>query len=708
MAQLLANELQTLGAEEVHQVQAGVAFTGPFELGYRTCLWSRLASRVLLPLTRFEAPTPEALYEGVQTVRWEEHLERQGTLAVNFNSTRSAITHTHYGALKVKDAIVDQFRQAHGVRPSVDLERPDLRINAHLHRDQATLSLDLAGASLHRRGYRGDGMEAPLKENLAAAILLRAGWPAVAAQNGMLLDLMCGSGTLPIEGALIAADCAPGLGRDYFGFCGWKGHQAKLWKELLEEAQQRRAEGMERLPQITGYDAEPRAVQAALANVARAGLSGKVQIERQALSRCRPLSGEHQPVGLVVVNPPYGERLGEVEELRDLYAELGKQLKQHFAGWKAVVFTANPELGRQIGLRAVLTNKMYNGPLECRLLRFEIMPRFFEQPKMLRKAAPKKGPGAEMFANRLRKNRRILGRWARKAGINCFRLYDADMPEYALAVDLYQGAELWAHVQEYKPPDSIDADAAKTRLQEALAVIPEVLEIADDQLFFKVRERKKGRLQYEKLTGGGRFYEVREEACVFLVNFTGYLDTGLFLDHRPTRKMIGELARGRRFLNLFGYTGTATVQAAAGGATATTTVDMSHTYLEWARRNLQRNGLDDKRHQLVQADCLAWLEEQQRERYGLIFLDPPTFSNSKLMDRNFDVQQDHAALIKKTAALLERDGLLIFSSNFRRFRMDRDALEGLEVKEITRETIPKDFARRPKIHSCWKIARRSE
>lgn len=708
MAQLLANELRALGALEVHQVQAGVAFTGPLELGYRACLWSRLASRVLLPIAHFEAPTPEALYEGVQTVRWQEHLERQGTLAVNFNSARSAITHTYYGALKVKDAIVDQFRQAHGVRPSVDLERPDVRINAHLHRDQATLSLDLSGDSLHRRGYRSEGGEAPLKENLAAAILLRAGWPAVAEQGGTLLDLMCGSGTLPIEGALIAADCAPGLGREYFGFYGWKGHQATLWKRLREEAHQRRTEGTKRLPRIVGYDAEPRAVQTALANVERAGLSGKVHLERRDLSHCRPLSKGQQGPGMVVANPPYGERLGEVEELRELYAELGKQLMQHFAGWKAAVFTGNPELGRWIGLRAVLTNKMYNGPLECRLLRFEIQPRFLAPPKPLQKEEPKRGPGAEMFANRLRKNRRILGRWARRAEISCFRLYDADMPEYALAVDLYQGEALWAHVQEYKPPDSIDANAAEARRREALTVIPEVLEIAEDQLFFKVRKRQKGSLQYEKMTAGGRFYEVREGACVFLVNFTGYLDTGLFLDHRPTREMIGELAGGRRFLNLFGYTGTATVQAAAGGATATTTVDMSHTYLEWARRNLQRNSFDDKRHQLVQADCLEWLEQQRRERYGLIFLDPPTFSNSKRMNRNFDVQQDHAALIKKTAALLEPDGLLIFSSNFRRFRMDRDALTGLEVEEITRQTIPKDFARRPRIHSCWKITRQSK
>ena len=729
--QLLAAELRVLGARQVHERRAGVAFAGSQELAYRVCLWSRLASRVLMPLAHFEAGSADALYEGARRVDWEEHLHPEGTLAVNCNSMGSPIEHTHFAALRVKDAIVDRFRERSGVRPSVDRERPDLRVNAFLEKNRATLSLDLAGQGLHRRGYRKDGAEAPLKENLAAAILMRCGWPEVAAAGGYLVDLMCGSGTLPIEGGLMAADIAPGLGRDYFGFCGWLGHVPRMWERLLVEARERRAVGIEKLPRLVGYDADPRAVRAALANVEGAGLAGKVQIEKRTLAACRPVSGGPRS-GMVVANPPYGERLGEVENLRPLYAELGSAFKPHFAGGRAAVFTGNPELGQHLGLRALLTNKLYNGSIECRLLRFEVGSRYYmnapppveppaaswaappaSAPQRKKKEAPvagaaptdASGEGAEMFANRLRKNRRTLGRWARKEEIDCFRLYDADMPEYALAVDLYRGEELWVHVQEYSPPKSVDRSQARIRRSAALAVIPQVLEIPEKQIFFKVRERQRGSSQYEKLGMRGLFHDVREGPCVFQVNFTDYLDTGLFLDHRSTRALIGELAEGRRFLNLFGYTGTASVWAGLCGAEGTTTVDMSHTYLDWARRNLRRNGLEGKRHELAQADCLAWLEESRKERYGLIFLDPPTFSNSKRMSDNFDLQRDHVGLIQRAVGLLEEDGLLIFSNNFRRFKMDLEGLKGLEVEDITRKTIPRDFERNPRIHSCWRLAR---
>jgi 23S rRNA (guanine2445-N2)-methyltransferase / 23S rRNA (guanine2069-N7)-methyltransferase len=314
-------------------------------------------------------------------------------------------------------------------------------------------------------------------------------------------------------------------------------------------------------------------------------------------------------------------------------------------------------------------------------------------------------PGAEMFANRLRKNLKQLGKWAAREDIACYRLYDADMPEYAVAIDLYRGAQRWAHVQEYQAPKDVDPAKAEARLKEALSAIPSVLEIAPEQLFFKVRRRQKGAAQYEKLAEEKRFHEVGEGGLRFLVNFTDYLDTGLFLDHRLTRALLRELARGRHFLNLFAYTGTATVYAAAGGAASTTTVDMSRTYLDWARKNLALNGYSDARHHYVQADCLEWLQQAVREkmRYGLIFLDPPTFSNSARMDTTFDVQRDHVALLSAAAQLLTPDGVLIFSNNLRGFKMDHAALPGLHIEDITRSTIPEDFARNPRIHNCWKI-----
>jgi 23S rRNA (guanine2445-N2)-methyltransferase / 23S rRNA (guanine2069-N7)-methyltransferase len=700
---LLADELRQLGAEAVKETRAGVAFEGTLTIGYRACLWSRLASRILLPLTSFPAPTPEDLYTGVQTIAWKEHLAAEGTLAVDFTTSQSAITHSHYGALKVKDAIVDQLRDEFGVRPSVDTAQPDIRVNVYLLRDQATVSLDLSGESLHRRGYRTQTVQAPLKENLAAAILLRANWPAIAKQGGMLVDLMCGSGTLPIEGAMIAADIAPGLAREYFGFIRWKQHDTAVWTELLDEAHQRRETGLAHLPPIHGYDHDPLAIRAARDNIKRAGLGNLIVAQQRELTACTP---EEVPTGLVLANPPYGERLGPSSELPALYTELGTQFKKCFPGWRGAVFTGNPELGKVMGLRAGRMHTLYNGAIECKLLHFEITPENVVGERAPKPFEIRPGSSAEMFANRLRKDLQHFGRWARRQEIFAYRLYDADLHEYNLAIDVYESDRRYVHVQEYEAPDTISPDKARQRLQHALGVIPLVLEIPREQMFFKVRKRQKGGAQYEKLDETGEFHEVREGPCRLLVNFTDYLDTGLFLDHRDTRTMLGELAGGKRFLNLFGYTGTATVHAALGGAVATTTVDMSYTYLDWARRNLELNKLLANKHELIQADLLVWLKENRQQRYGLIFLDPPTFSRSKRMEDTLDVQRDHASLIADTTALLEPGGVLIFSTNLRRFKLDRDALAGLLVEDITRKTIPKDFERDPKIHQCFRITRK--
>ncbi len=695
---MLAEELCALGVEAPRQRWGGMEFNGSLALGYRVCLWSRLANRLFLPLAEFSAPTPEALYEGVRQIDWSEHMDTESTLAVDCQALRASISHSHYAALKVKDAVVDQFRERTNARPSVNLQNPDLRINARLSEDQATISLDLSGESLHRRGYRKVGGEAPLKENLAAAILVRAGWPTVLASGGALLDPMCGSGTLPIEAGLIAADIAPGLARVYYGFAGWKGHDAQVWQELIDEARQRRRVGLKHMPDILGCDIDGRALRAARANAERAGLAGRVRFEERDAQHSAPLSG---PPGLFVTNPPYGERMGDERELKALYASLGDVIKTRFSGWKAAVFTGRPDLGRHLGLRAVLVNKFNNGPIECRLLRFEVEERYFSAPP----AAPSTAlsSGAQMFANRLRKNRRTLGRWARRSEIDCYRLYDADLPEYALAIDLYKGEETWAHVQEYKAPSSIDPDLAQKRLDEALAALPTALEIDPENVFFKVRQRQRGNAQYEKLDTTGIFHVVREGSARFLVNFTDYLDTGLFLDQRPVRLMLGEMAEGKRVLNLFAYTSTATVHAALGGAASTTSLDMSHTYLDWARRNLDLNNVSGPRHELVQANCLEWLVRARGARYDLIFLDPPTFSNSKRMRDNFDVQNDHVDLIRNAVKLLATDGVLLFSNNYRRFKLDKERLDGLTCEDITAQTIAKDFERRPRIHNCWKI-----
>lgn len=693
-------------------------FTAPIEVAYRACLWSRIANRVLLELRSFEAATPEALYAGVREVDWAAHLAPQRTLACEFTATRSPLTHSHYAALKVKDAIVDQLRDRTGERPDIDTDSPDVLVHAHATQSTVTVYIDLAGESLHRRGYRERSVAAPLKENLAAGLLLRSGWPAIAAAGGAFIDPMAGSGTLAIEAALIAHDVAPGLLRERFGFHGWRQHDAGLWTRLREEAIERRVQAASPVPFIRAYDHEPTAIRHAVQNLERAGLRGKVHAERRELAQ---LDNGGAGSGLLVTNPPYGERLGEESTLEPLYRSLGERLRTQFKGWEAAVFTGNPQLGRAIGIRAKRTHTLFNGAIEARLLRFEIDERHFERPRddagareqgtLLRDAATARArPGAQMFANRLGKNRDALAAWAAKEGVSNYRVYDADMPEYAFAMDLYESQARWLVMQEYQAPRTIDPAAVRQRRDEALSVIPEVLGIPLDHVHFRTRRRSKGGDQYERRDEQGEFHVVREAGLELLVNFTDYLDTGLFLDHRPTRAMLRALAAGRRFLNLFAYTGTASVHAAAGGARATTTIDMSRTYLDWARRNLERNGFKGPAHQLLQAECVAWLEEQaaadeRGPRYGLIFLDPPTFSNSKRMRDVLDVQRDHVRLISQAAILLTPDGALVFSTNYERFKLESAALGHLAIEDVTAKSIPRDFQRSPRIHQCFVIRR---
>lgn len=716
METILTEELQALGIKNTKPTMAGVAFEGSLETAYRACLWSRTANRVLLVLSSFEVKTQDDLYYGVKKINWFEHLQPEGSFAVSFSAKNSpVINNTHFGALKVKDAIVDQMRAKFQKRPSINTEQPDIRINVYLHGTTAQLSLDLSGESLHRRGYRDINIKAPIKENLAAAMLLRSGWPEIARRQGSLIDPMCGSGTLLLEGAMIAADYAPGLLRDYFGFIGWKKHDAESWKKLRAEAEQRKITGLENMPVIVGFDQNRHTINAALTHITNAGLQHKIHVERRDIGDAQP--AESWKPGLVICNPPYGERLGSEEDTAALYKRFGDILKAHFTGWKAAMIISNPELGFRLGIRSQKPITLFNGALECKLLRFTVEDNAFFTPKaktqeerlsQITETSKKQSAdaGADMFSNRLKKNLKKLSKWARQNRISCYRVYDADLPEYAVAVDIYQGEQTWVNVQEYEPPKSIDQHKADQRLAGVLAEIPRVLQISPNQVFLKIRRKQKSTEQYEKHSDSGVFYIIEEGGCKLQVNFEDYLDTGLFLDHRPIRLMIQKQARGKRFLNLFAYTGSATVHAAVGGARSTTTVDMSHTYLNWAKKNLQLNNAQGD-HEFIQADCLEWLATEAKQpycrQYDLIFLDPPTFSNSKRMDDVFDVQTDHVSLIKHAMSLLVPDGILYFSTNFRRFKLDRPALSGLMIEDITAATIPEDFARNPKIHYCWRI-----
>jgi 23S rRNA (guanine2445-N2)-methyltransferase / 23S rRNA (guanine2069-N7)-methyltransferase len=604
-------------------------------------------------------------------------------------------------------------------------------------------------------------VEAPLKENLAAAILLFAAWPQEAAAGGSFLDPLCGSGTLPVEAAWIAADVAPGLLRVEnavrrenpsvhssapdpdrpatpprgFGLTQWRGHDATLWAALVDEARERRDAGLDALRAarpgmvIRGGDRDPKAIEIGQACVARAGLGDVVTLEVADLVDARPPALH----GLVAVNAPYGARLGRRDEAEAVCRMLGRRLRADFAGWRAAVLAGDRQQAATIGLRPVRDTALRNGPLDCILSYFDLdapAPERSPRETARSSAAPRPGApsAADQLANRLRKNLRHIGRTMRRQSVTCYRLYDADLPEYNLAVDIYEDR---LHVQEYAPPPEIDPDRAAGHLADAVSVLADVLEVSRDDIVVKQRRRMRGAAQYQRHTSGGAFRPVTEGGLTYLVDLETYLDTGLFLDQRETRRLIRRLAGGRRFLNLFAYTSTATVCAIAGGSPATTSVDLSATYLDWSRRNLAENGVADvvvertrgadhpsrardlprvgdgrpgAAHRLVQADCLRWIAEAEG-RYDLIFLDPPSFSNSKRMGAaSFDVQRDHPDLIRMTARrLLAPRGILLFSTNRRGFKLDPAGFPALVLKDLSRATLALDFARRANAHHVWQI-----
>ena len=802
---LLAGELRGLGATHVKQVRAGASFSGSLETAYRACLWSRVAGRILLPLASGAAGDGDELYATARRVDWSKHLGPDDTLAVDFSGVNQRIRDTRFGAVRIKDAIVDQLREkSGGQRPSVDPHAPDVRVNAHLAGARVSISLDLSGQSLHRRGYRADKVqvEAPLKENLAAGLLLYAAWPQVAAAGGSLLDPLCGSGTLPIEAALMAADVAPGLLRaeaetkpgaaPAFGFLRWRGHDEALWRALLTEARERRRDGLKRLAasrpgvSIRGTDHDARAVKVSRDFAKRAGLHGLVSFDQAALEQAAAPAAH----GLVAANAPYGERLdpGEAEAV---YRQLGEKLRTTFAGWSAVVLGGDRRQLGAVGLVAKRDTELRNGPLECVLAYYEpgAEPAGAAAPRNARAAvrssarntpdvaaagadeaaepaaeaehpAATGGPaaakpadspdgkrvaatgmlggGAEYLANRLRKNQRRLAKRLQREGITCYRIYDADLPEYNLVVDVYGD---WVHVQEYAAPPEIDPGKAKRRLDDAVTVVSSVLSVPEQRVVLKQRRRQRGAAQYERRGDASKQLPVSEDDLQYFVDLGTYLDTGFFIDQRMTRRLVRRLAGGRRFLNLFAYTGTMTVNALAGGSPASTTVDLSATYLGWAERNLSANGLATARevwspgagarpipgpgdpgkgaaaeseggaasspHTLLQADCLRWVAEAGGQ-YDLVWLDPPSFSNSKRMGRaTFDVQRDHADLIRLVARrLLAPGGILLFATNLKNFRLERSELGGLEVKDLSRATLAFDCERSVNRHHVFQMERR--
>ena len=696
--ELLKSELISLGAEQCRVAQGGVHYQADDETLYRSLLWSRLTSRILLPISEGKIYSDLDLYAIIVGIEWLNYFDERVSFFVDFNGTNEDIRHSQFGAMRVKDGIVDYFERRGKARPNVDKENPDVRIHVYLNRQEVIISLDLSGDALHLRGYRQDSGQAPLRETLAAAIVLRSGW-----QMGTpLVDPMCGSGTLLIEAAQMEAQIAPQLYRLHWGFDYWLGHNQAAWEKVKNEAIAKAKAYAETQPagHFYGFDLDHRVLQKAQKNAQSAGVAQWIQFKQGDVAALKNPCPQQQ--GTVICNPPYGERLGTTPALIALYSVFGSRLKSQFGGWQASIFSSEVNLLDCLRMRAARQFKAKNGPLECVQKNYQISER--NDASSAEESLAVTHPSAEVaqdFANRLQKNIKKLQKWAEKQGIEAYRLYDADLPEYNLAVDRYKDHIV---VQEYAAPKSIDENKARQRLLDAVSATLAVTGVETNKLILKVRQKQKGSQQYEKLANKGEYFYVREYNADLWVNLTDYLDTGLFLDHRLTRKMLGEMAKGKDFLNLFAYTGSATVHAALGGAKSTTTVDMSNTYLNWADQNLQLNGLEGRQHKLIQADCLQWLEKCDRQ-FDLIFIDPPTFSNSKRMEESWDVQRDHIKLMKNLKRILRPHGCIVFSNNKRGFKMDFDGLTalGLTAQEISDKVRSLDFERNKHIHNCWLI-----
>ncbi len=724
---LLADELLAMGAPQVRPLAGQVAFGGALADAYRACLWSRLASRVLLVLARVDARDADALYEGASAISWEEHLAPGATFAVDAHGTNAQLRNTQFVALRTKDAIVDRMLAARGVRPVVDTARPDLTVSVRLSGQRATLSVDLAGEPLFRRGYasRGGDRLPSLRPDYAAALLAAGGW-GEAARSGSptLAALWPGQGSVLVEAAGVALDRAPGLLRSRWGFTGWLGHDADAWQALLDEADERAAAGEKNACSLLVHDGRPGALSACRQALRSAGL---------------PLV----PEGYEGTVPSYHLAVADLswvgETALATEAAALSELASH-AGGRLVVLSRDE--APDAALRCVPASVT-----EVIVGRDPATVRAYAPSEAVEPAPSVELPGGErasvlvaasdQFARRLAKVARLRAKWARREDVTCYRVYDADLPDYAVAIELYEGSETpgrWLQVSEYAAPRGVDPELARRRLLDVLTIAPRVLGVAPDDVSVRVRTRSRGGSQYAdearapergsraqrssrqkgrvELPAGSHL--VDEGGLTFEVNFDARHDCGIFLDHRETRSRIREMMKrtkgSKRFLNLFAYTGTATVYAADGGARHTTTVDLSRPSLEWARRNMARNGFNGPEHEFVQADVLAWVSEQRhtRNRWDLIFCDVPTFSNSARMRKSsFDVQRDHAELIIGVSRLLVRGGCAIFSCNLRGFKPDVEKLAraGVRLTDITDETIPEDFSRNRKIHHAYLVER---
>lgn len=738
---LLAQELEGLRIKKVRPLGGQVAFYGSLADAYRVCLWSRLTSRVILVLDRVGAATSDALYEGLSHIAWEDHIGPHATIAVSAHGTNDQLRNTNFIAVRTKDAIVDRLASKRGSRPMVNTLAPDVTIVVRVSRNRATVGIDLAGEALFKRsltGGRGPAREfAPLRLDYAAALLYLQVQTAASA-SGFSPDaplpalLFPGAGALAQEAAGMALDVAPGILRARWGMTGWAGHNDDAWQDLLAEADERAEKGQERQVTLYAADPRPKAKEAVLYTLRAGGLKADVQFlpASELLEHAEHFTG-------VVADLSWTKEEPTLQG--SAYATLGL-----FAGQVSTLLTSDTNTDTVLRTTPSQTLSVYVGNSIATMRSYPAA--IAEKVKAGASDAPASNsestsvpagptvmvnnqpvsvlvPASDQFAARLAKVAKQRAKWARKNDVSCYRVYDADLPDYAVSIDIYKGATkptTWLQISEYAASKEIDPDLAKRRLLDVLALAPRILGVPSSNVNLRTRTRAKGGSQYSDEGSAAdnsrkEMLLIDEGGLLFEVNFASRLDCGIFLDHRDTRAEIRELMKSagaaKSFLNLFAYTGTATCYAADGGALHSTTVDLSKPSLEWAKRNMKRNGFDGEEHEFVQADVLSWITEMRhtKNRWNVIFCDVPTFSNSSRMRQSsFDVQRDHAELIIGISRLLTRGGVAIFSCNLRTFKPDFEKIQraGDIIEDITSETIPEDFSRNQKIHHAYKISRK--
>ena len=763
--QALASELKALGVKRARPLGGGVAFFGSAQDAMRACLWSRIASRVLLVVARVGAKDADELYAAAYALAWEDVLAPGASMAVRAHGTNENLRNTRFTALKVKDAIVDRLREIRAARPDIDAVSPRAAVDVRIHNNKATLSLDFSGEALSHRAYltTDDGEDAALECLLAAGALALAGWHERAQAGHAFVEPTSSDGIMLTEASAIACDLAPGLAREKWGFMGWTGFASEEWDSLHNEAQSRFEAGLVRVAGEQALEAAPSArpdiervrfvgasssspaISRARDHIRRAGLRQVASVELADAESIGALVGRVIGVARKAARAQRSDGQAAPEDAPqsapavmvagNLDAQARSDARANVQADEAIfaaACTAAPaqslfvaigvqDLPERFGVEPLVDTLVGRGRVETRVLVYDQPPEDLHTVEVpdLAGGAPRAvdvfEAASEQFAARLRKVFKERRKWAAREGVTCYRIYDSDLPDYAVAIDLYTGAgdargNTYLHISEYAPPASIDPGKARRRFNDVLALAPVVCGIRPDHVFAKTRVRDKGGSQYRNARGRSYVTTVEEGGYLFEVDLAGRLDTGIFLDHRDTRALVRSRAQGGRFLNLFAYTGTASVYAAGGGAVSTTTVDMSQTYLDWARRNMAANGFSGAQHTFVKSDVARWITQTRRsaDRFDLVFVDPPTFSNSKTMGkRTWDVQRDHVELLIGVTRLLSDEGVAIFSCNLRTFKPYVDQLEkyGVAIEEISADTIPVDFARTPKIHKCYLVKR---